>query len=53
MPVNYGKAWEGCVKTDFLKLPNATIDRIYDVTFGYKSVSNICDFIGFIKPNIF
>ena len=41
MAVNYGKQWEQKVMQDFAKLPGATIDRIYDVTTGYKSISNI------------
>lgn len=48
MAVNYGKAWEQKIKEDFVKVPNATIDRLYDVTQGYKSISQISDFVGFI-----
>lgn len=53
MPQNYGKKWEQKVKEDFAKLPGATIDRIYDVTLGKKSISNIADFIGYVKPSIY
>ena len=48
MSTNYGKQWEQKVKEDFLKLPNSTIDRIYDQVSGYKTISNISDFIGFV-----
>lgn len=53
MAVNYGKAWESQVKEAFLRLPGATIDRIYDVTMGYRNISNICDFIGFVEHSIY
>lgn len=53
MAVNYGKKWEQKVKEDFSKIPDASIDRIYDVTTGHKSISNISDFIGYKFPNIF
>jgi penicillin-binding protein-related factor A (putative recombinase) len=53
MPTNYGKAWEQKIKEDFTKVPNSTIDRIYDSVSGYKSISNISDFIGYVYPNIF
>lgn len=52
MAVNRGKQFEKKFKTDFLKIPGATIDRIFDTVSGYKSVSNICDFIGYKYPNI-
>lgn len=53
MAVNYGKAFESKFKEDFLKLPNATIDRLYDVTYGYKNIKQISDYIGYCYPNIF
>ena len=53
MATNYGKAWEQKVKEDFLKVTNATIDRLYDVTQGYRSIAQVSDFIGYIFPNIF
>lgn len=53
MATNYGKQWEQKVMQDFAKLPGATIDRIYDVTTGYKSISNISDTIAYKFPNIF
>lgn len=53
MPTNYGKAWEQKIREDFLKVENSTIDRLFDSVSGYKSISNISDFIGYIYPNIF
>ena len=53
MANNYGKKFEIKFKEDFLKVPNSTIDRLYDTTNGFKSVSQISDYIGYIKPNIF
>lgn len=53
MPVNKGKNWEAKVKEDFAKLPNSTIDRIYDVVSGHRSITNISDFIGYVKPCIY
>lgn len=54
MPRDYGKAFEERFKEDFLKtVPNCSLDRIYDVTFGYKDISNISDFIGYSYPYIF
>ena len=34
-------------------MPNSTIDRLYDSTSGYKTISNISDFIGYSYPNIY
>ena len=49
-----GKKFEQKLKEDFLKtVSDSTIDRIYDSVSGYKSVSNVCDFIGYKEPNIF
>ena len=53
MALNYGKAFEAKFKEDFLKVPNSTIDRLYDPVGGYSNIKNICDFIGYIYPNIF
>lgn len=48
MAYNKGKAFEDKFKGDFQKVPNATIDRLYDVTNGYKNIKQCSDFIGFI-----
>lgn len=49
-----GKSFEQKFKIDFAKtVPNASIDRLYDPTAGYKTISNVSDFIGYSYPNIF
>ena len=54
MAKNYGKDFEQKFKQDFLAtVPNSTIDRLYDVMYGYKAISQVSDFIGYSKPNIF
>ena len=53
MAANYGKEFEQQFKTDFLKLEGSTIDRLYDTMNGYKSISQVSDFIGYVYPNIF
>lgn len=53
MAKNYGKEFEQKFKEDFLKIENSTLDRLYDTMNGYKSISQVSDFIGFVKPNIF
>ena len=34
-------------------VPGVSIDRIYDVTYGYKSISNVSDFVVYKYPEIF
>ena len=53
MATNYGKPFEQKFRSDWLKIPNSTIDRLYDVTMGYKRVKQVCDYIGYVYPNIF
>ena len=53
MPTNYGKKWEQKVKEDLSTLEGVSLDRIYDSVSGYKSISNISDFIAYVYPNIF
>lgn len=53
MSKDYGKAFEQKFKEDFLKLPGSTLDRLYDVTMGYQTVSQVSDFIGYIYPNLY
>lgn len=48
-----GKQFEDRFKQDFLKVPDATIDRLYDVMNGYKEIKQVSDYIGYIYPNIF
>lgn len=51
--LSLGKKFELKFKEDFLKVPGSTIDRLYDVTMGYKHISSVSDFIGYVYPNIF
>lgn len=53
MATNYGKKWELKVREDFESIPDISIDRIYDTLNGYKSISNISDFIVYMYPNIY
>ena len=53
MGLSRGKQFEKKFANDFLKIENSSLDRLYDVTSGYKSISQISDFIGYIYPNIF
>lgn len=53
MGINRGKQFEGKFKNDFLKIPNSSLDRLYDTQNGYKSISQISDYIGYVYPNIF
>lgn len=54
MAQNRGKEFEARFKQQFLaSIPNSTIDRLYDTQNGYKSISQICDFIGYVYPNIY
>ena len=46
MALNYGKAFESKFKEDIRKsFPDAYILRLYDITNGYKTIANPCDFI--------
>lgn len=45
--------FEDRFKQDWLKMENATIDRLYDPVGGMKGISNISDFIGYVEPNIY
>ena len=53
MATNKGKQFEQKMKSDWLLLPDVSIDRLYDQVSGYKTISNISDFIGYHYPNIF
>ena len=53
MALNNGKKFEARLKIDFEKIKDMTIDRIYDTISGYKTISNICDFLAYHYPNIF
>lgn len=53
MAYNYGKQFEDLVKKQFCEVQGAVIERLYDNTAGFHGINNICDFIGYIYPNIF
>lgn len=53
MAKNYGKQFEDKFKEDFSKLEDSSIDRLYDTMNGYKSISQVSDFIGYKYPFIF
>lgn len=53
MAQNQGKAFEARLKQDFLQLEDAVIDRLYDPVGGYRGISNVCDFIGYVYPYIY
>lgn len=54
MTDNKGKKFEEKLKENWVAtVPNSSIDRIYDTVNGLKGVTNVCDFIGYKKPNIF
>ena len=49
-----GKKFEERFLEDWKEtMPDSSIDRIYDSVSGYKSISNISDFIAYKLPNIF
>ena len=51
---NRGKQFEERFQNDFERsFPDGTIDRIYDTVNGYKTISNVSDFIGYNMPHIF
>jgi len=52
MPVNRGKQFERLIYEQFSKLDDVFIDRIYDVTNHFKTISTPCDFIIYSYPNI-
>lgn len=53
MANNYGKKFESKFKEDFRKIPGADLTRLYDTTNGFKSISNVSDFIGYMYPFIY
>lgn len=54
MAINKGKAFEAIFKADWKKsFPKGTIDRLYDQVSGYKTISNISDFLGYNYPFIY
>ena len=53
MAVNRGKQFEEKFKKDFSSIPDSSVDRLYDVTTGYKNIKQVCDFIAYFYPTIF
>lgn len=55
MAKNRGKDFEGYIEEALEKIPNNILgyQRLYDVFFGYKGISNPCDFIVYKYPNEF
>ena len=53
MAVNRGKQFEEKFKQDFSSIPDSSVDRLYDVTTGYKNIKQVCDFIAYMYPNIY
>lgn len=51
MGTSRGKQFEIKFKEDFSKIPDSNVKRLYDVTMGYKSIVNECDFICYVYPN--
>lgn len=49
---NLGKKYEDKFESDWEKIPNTSIDRLYDPVGGYSGVRNICDFIVYNFPYI-
>jgi hypothetical protein len=49
-----GKQFELVLREDWkTSMPKSTIDRLYDSVSGYKTISNISDFIAYKMPYIF
>ena len=53
MSKDRGKAFEKKFMEDFRKIPESSIDRLYDVMSGYKAIKQVSDFIGYMYPNIY
>lgn len=53
MAKNRGKQFEKVFESDFKRTVSVCIDRLIDVQSGYYGIRNICDYVGFKKPNIF
>ena len=47
------KEFENKVKQDWEKLPDTSIDRLYDPEGGYGGISNLCDFIAYHYPSYY
>ena len=52
MASDLAKGFEQKFREDWLKLPDSTIDRLYDPMGGYGGITNVSDFIGYRFPYI-
>ena len=50
---NYGKQFEQKFAQDIRQIPGVSVDRLYDPVSGYRSISNISDYIVYKYPEIF
>lgn len=53
MGVNRGKMFEDDIRDALLRIPDMSVDRMYDQMSGYKGSCNICDFIAYHCPHQF
>lgn len=52
MSINRGKQFEDKLQEQFERIHDLSIDRLYDVTTGYKNHNNICDFIVYLDGTL-
>lgn len=45
MGINRGKQFEQLIQKQFEELEDISVDRLYDVTTGFKNQNNVCDLI--------
>lgn len=53
MSVNRGKEFEDLIKSQIAQVDETFIYRLYDTTFGFSGVTNICDFFVFKQPTLY
>ena len=53
MGINRGKLFEDDIREALLRVPDISLDRMYDQMSGFKGSTNICDFIAYHCPNQF
>ena len=47
MGINRGKQFEQVIQKQFEQLEDISVDRLYDVTTGFKNQNNVCDLMVF------
>ena len=52
MSINRGKQFENEIKEQFEKIPDISVDRLYDITTGFKNQNNPCDFLVFDRGTL-